>query len=159
MPGRALIDPTTIDIRNPRYDIEEIRRRNKHRFEFEMLTGITLVDLEKGLAAGFKQLSPEDFWVRGHVPGRPLFPGVLQIESCAQLTSFYWMELKGNPADTFLGFLGVEHARFRGFVGPNDTFIVAVHAREIRPRRCTFYCQAFVDGKMVFDGTVLGAPM
>ncbi len=159
MPSSPLMNPLEIDTKNPVRDIEDIRKHNRQRCEMEMLSGIAIIDLEKQLAVGWKDLSEKDFWVRGHIPDRPVLPGVLQIEAAAQLTSFYYMELIGNPPGVFIGFMGVTDVKFRGFVEPNDVFIVAVKPMEIRHRMCKFYCQGFVKDKMVFEGTVLGAPM
>lgn len=159
MPTAPLVDPLSLNTTTPIRDIEDIRRHNRQRFEFEMLSGIALIDPEKQIAAGYKHLSPDDFWVRGHIPGRPVLPGVMMIESAAQLTSYYYMESIGNPPGVFIGFMGVTDVKFRGFVEPTDTLIVAAQAQEIRNRRCKFYCQAFVKDKMVFEGTILGAPM
>jgi 3-hydroxyacyl-[acyl-carrier-protein] dehydratase len=146
-------------VEHPIRDIEAIRAHNRQRFEMEMLSGICVLDLEKRLVVGFKKLSGDDFWVRGHIPGRPVLPGVLLIEAAAQLTSYYYMESLGNPPGVFIGFMGVTDVKFRGFVEPTDTLIIAAEARELRSRRYTFYCQAFVKDRMVFEGTVLGGPM
>jgi 3-hydroxyacyl-[acyl-carrier-protein] dehydratase len=159
MPPKFLVDPATVNTDEPLYGLDEIRARNRQRFEMEMLSGIAMLDLEKKLIVGYKELSEDDFWTRGHIPGRPLFPGVLQIEAAAQLTSYYYMEMIGNPPDVFIGFMGVDDVKFRGFVRPSDTFIVAAYAAEIRSRRCRFACQGFVDSQLVFEGDVLGAPM
>ncbi len=159
MPSPPLVDPLSIDTTTPLRDIEDIRAHNRQRFEFEMLSGIALLDMDEHLIVGYKHLSPDAFWVRGHIPGRPVLPGVLQIEAAAQLTSFYYMESIGNPPDVFIGFMGVTDTKFRGFVEPTDVFIIAAKAIELRRRRCTFYCQGFVKEKMVFESTILGAPM
>jgi len=159
MPGPLLIDPLAVDTQHPLRDIEDIRRHNRQRFEMEMLSGIALIDFEKKLIAGYKHFSEEEFWVRGHIPGRPILPGVLQIEAAAQLTSYYFMEKIGNPQDVFIGFLGVTEVKFRGIVVPTDTLVIAAEEREMRSRRYTFYCQGFVREKMVFEGLVQGAPM
>ena len=159
MPSPALIDPLSIDTATPLHDIEEIRSHNRQRLEFEMLSGIAVLDMDEEIIVGYKHLSGDDFWVRGHIPGRPVFPGVLQIEAAAQLTSYYYMESIGNPPGVFIGFMGVTDTKFRGFVEPTDTFIIAAKVLELRSRRCKFYCQGFVKEKMVFETTILGAPM
>jgi 3-hydroxyacyl-[acyl-carrier-protein] dehydratase len=159
MPPKFLVDPTTIDTVTPVRDIEDIRRHNKQRFEFEMLDGVAVIDLENELAVAYKHVNGEEFWVRGHIPGRPLFPGVLQIEAAAQLTSFYWMESMGVPEDTFIGFMGVTDVKFRGFIEPGDVLIMAAKVIALRSRRCEFACQGFVKDKLVFEGIVMGAPM
>ncbi|MFO7899507.1 MAG: 3-hydroxyacyl-ACP dehydratase FabZ family protein [Planctomycetota bacterium] len=159
MPPTLFIDPLTVDTENPARDIEDIRAHNRQRHEFEMLSGIALLDMENELVVGYKHVRDDEFWVRGHVPGRPLFPGALQIEASAQLTSYYYMESIGNPPGVFIGFMGVDGVKFRGFVEPGDTFIVAARPVEIRSRRCKFACQGYVRDKLVYEGTVLGAPM
>jgi 3-hydroxyacyl-[acyl-carrier-protein] dehydratase len=159
MPPQPLVDPLSLTLDPPLRDIDDVRAHNKQRFEMEMLSGIALLDFDQDLVVGFKHLSEDDFWVRGHIPGRPLLPGVLQIEAAAQATSYYYMAYHGNPADTFIGFMGVDGVKFRGFVEPNDTFVIAAKAVKLRSRRYEFYCQGFVRDTMVFEGTVLGAPM
>ncbi|MEK7848050.1 MAG: acyl-CoA dehydrogenase family protein, partial [Chloroflexota bacterium] len=42
---------------------------------------------DKGYVLGYKDVTESEFWVRGHIPGRPLMPGVIQIEAAAQLLS------------------------------------------------------------------------
>ena len=37
---------------------------------------------------GYKDITDHEFWVRGHMPGLPLMPGVVMLESIAQLCSF-----------------------------------------------------------------------
>ncbi len=159
MPTSPLVDTLTLDTTTPLRDLEDIRTHNKQRFEFEMLSGIAYIDMDEELAVGYKHLSNDEFWARGHIPGRPVLPGVLQIEAAAQLTSYYYMESIGNPPDTFIGFMGVTDTKFRGFVLPDSTFIIAVKPIEVRSRCCKFYCQGFVKDKMVFESTILGAPM
>ena len=159
MPPTLLVDPLSVDTEHPVRDIADIRAHNRQRFEMEMLSGIAAIDMDRQIAVAYKHLSDEDFWVRGHIPGRPLLPGVLQIEAEAQLTSYYYMEMIGNPEGVFIGFMGVDRVKFRGFVTPDDTFIIAAKLAELRRRRCRFYCQGFVREKMVFEGDVLGAPM
>src|SRR5580704_13693940 len=94
------IDLAAFDFANPPVGIEEIRTVNPHRFEFEMLTGIVHIDPTKHLIIGFKNLSTNDFWVRGHMPGVPLFPGVLMCEAAAQLCGYYYVTQKvGDPGN------------------------------------------------------------
>ena len=63
---------------------------------------------------GFKDIRDDEFWVAGHIPGRPLFPGVLMIETAAQLASFYTKKFVGWKG--FVGFGAVENCRFRAQV-------------------------------------------
>ena len=68
-------------------DKNEIREIIPQRFEMEHLDGISFIDTDEGLVAGWKDVRDDEFWVRGHLPGRPLLPGVVMLEALAQLTS------------------------------------------------------------------------
>ena len=85
----ALVDWDSLDLTHILADKEEIRKQNPHRYEMEMLTAIVYEDYENQLCIGYQDVSPDSFWVRGHMPGYPIMPGVLICESAAQLASFY----------------------------------------------------------------------
>lgn len=154
MPPTPYLDIDSLDLENIIIPREEIYQRLPHRHEFMLLDGIVHLDEETGLMAGVRKLNPEEFWVRGHIPGRPLFPGVLMIETAAQLVSYYAMGAMDNQG--FLGFAGVEGAKFRGSVGPGETMVMVGKMIDIRTRRCVGNTQGFVNGKMVFEGTITG---
>ena len=79
----------------------------------EQLTAIVLIDTEKHMIAGYKDVGADEFWVRGHLPGYPLYPGVLMCEAAAQLCSYY-ITTQGYAQGDFVGFSGLENVRFRG---------------------------------------------
>lgn len=85
----------------PLFTLDDIRSVNPQRFEMEQLTAIVHVDQSQHLLAGYKQLTHEEFWIRGHMPGFALMPGVVQCEAAAQLGGFYaqvqsdWWRLSG----------------------------------------------------------------
>ena len=89
MPPTTLVDPSTIDTSRVLVDREGIHRYNPQRFEMEQLTAIVLIDKEQKLIIGYKDVSADEFWVRGHMPDYPLMPGVLMCEAAAQLSSYY----------------------------------------------------------------------
>ncbi len=157
MPPKLLIDPDKIDSGSIIAGPEQIRLFNPQRYEFEQLDAVIFYDPDKHLVAGYKNVSDDEFWVRGHIPGRPLFPGVLMCESAAQLCSYYFKKFTGT--DKFLGFGGLEDVKFRGQVKPDDRFIVVAHCLEIGRRRAVFECQGLVGGRLVFQGTVIGMPI
>ena len=94
MPPAALIDPATIDTSRVLADQEGIRRINLQRFEMEQLSAIVSVDRDQHLIVGYKDVLPDEFWVRGHMPDYPLMPGVLMCEAAAQLCSYYCQLIK-----------------------------------------------------------------
>src|SRR3954452_12325032 len=80
MPPVALVDPATIDTSRVLVDREGIRRGNSQRYEMEQLTAVVAIDTEQHLIIGYKDITPDEFWVRGHMPDYPLMPGVLVCE-------------------------------------------------------------------------------
>lgn len=158
MPPVALVDPSTIDTSRVLVDREGIRKGNPQRFEMEQLTAILSCDPEQHLIIGYKDIEPDEFWVRGHVPGYPLMPGVLMCEAAAQLASYYCHVIKIVP-DGFLGFGGMEDVRFRGPVRPGDRLILVSKAMKVNRRQTVFESQGFVDNNMVFHGKIIGVPL
>ncbi|MSR19326.1 MAG: beta-hydroxyacyl-ACP dehydratase, partial [Phycisphaerales bacterium] len=105
---------------------------------------------EMGMSGvGRKFVREDEFWVPCHIPGRPLYPGVLMIEAAAQLCSFLMTgsgRIKG-----FLGFTRCDEAVFRGQVVPGDTFIIIAKEISFKPRRFISKTQGLVNGKLVFE--------
>jgi 3-hydroxyacyl-[acyl-carrier-protein] dehydratase len=152
------VDPATIDCSRIAYDLEAIRRINKQRFEMEQLSAIVHMDVEQRLIIAYKDITEREFWVRGHIPGRPLMPGVVMCEAAAQAASFLIHYCMPDPPE-FLGFGGLEEVRFRGTVVPGDRFIVVGQIPSLKRRLAVFEAQAFVGTKIVFEGRILGVPI
>lgn len=158
MPRPPIVDPATIDTSKIQYDIEAIRKLNRQRYEMEQLTAIVSVDLEKRLIIAYKDISQDEFWIRGHIPGRPLMPGAVMCESVAQAASFLIAQCVKDLKD-FVGFGGLDGVRFRGEVKPGDRFVIVGQIESLRRAYAVMNAQAFVDTHMVFEGTVIGVPM
>src|SRR5437773_2822562 len=105
MPPPYHLDPAELDLGRIVADIEAIRRINPQRFEMEQLSAIVHIDPERQVIAGYKDVGVDEFWVRGHMPGYPLLPGVLLCEAAAQLCSYY-IVTQGLLQGDFLGFGG-----------------------------------------------------
>jgi 3-hydroxyacyl-[acyl-carrier-protein] dehydratase len=157
MPGPLLIDLATIDLSRVAMGIEEIRNHNPHRYEMEQLSGVIHLDLAGGCIVAYKDVRADEFWVRGHIPGRPLLPGVLMIEAAAQMCSLFYKLVQQDPR--FLGFAGVDGVKFRGQVVPGDRLILLGKAVEIRSRRAVFDTQGVVDGRLVMEAQITGMPI
>jgi 3-hydroxyacyl-[acyl-carrier-protein] dehydratase len=63
----------------------DIERLIPHRDPFLLLDGITDISLTSQAIRGHRRIDPGDPVLRGHFPGRPIYPGVLQLESIGQL--------------------------------------------------------------------------
>ena len=160
MAGKDLIlDFSAYDLNRVVADREEIRKYNPQRFEMEQLTAIVYDDLERGIVVGYKDVSPDEFWVRGHMPGMPLMPGVIMCEAAAQLCGYHVQ--RHNLMDAkMLGFGGMDQVRFRGTVVPGDRLVIAAQKLQLRPGamvRSRFQC--FVREQMVCEGQIRGIPI
>ncbi len=154
-----IVDLALLDLDNPIADIEDIRKLNPQRFEMEHLTGILYEDTERSVCAGYKDVTEDEFWVRGHMPGMPIMPGVIQLEAVAQLSS-YFTQRHDLLGAAMVGFGGLDEARFRGVVTPGDKLILLIELKKAsRGRMIVAKFQGVVDGKLVVDGILRGIPI
>jgi len=159
MPPEAVFDVTKLDFNRVVADQEGIRRVNPQRFEMEHLNAIVHLDRERNLIVGYKDVGADEFWVRGHMPGYPLLPGVLMCEAGAQLCSYYSVISDLLQEGYFIGFGGLEQVRFRGVVRPGDRLVLVAKAHKLHRRQTVFTVQGFVGAVMVFHGEIIGVPM
>jgi 3-hydroxyacyl-[acyl-carrier-protein] dehydratase len=157
MPPPAILDPSRLDFSRLIASREEIMRLNPHRHEFALLDGIVYCDPENSVFAGYHDVQADAWWVRGHVPGRPLFPGVLMIEVAAQLASYLTHRILGLRG--FIGFAGVDKVKFRGAVAPPARFVIVGRGKQVKRRRTVCETQGFVGDTMVFEGEITGMPV
>jgi 3-hydroxyacyl-[acyl-carrier-protein] dehydratase len=155
MPPPLLFDLSKIDLtKEPIFDKEAIFKVNPQRFEMQQLDGILWYDKEKLLVLGYKDVTEDEFWIRGHIPGRPLMPAVIMIEAAAQLSSFIVKliyEIEG-----FIGFAGIEEAKFRSIIEPGTRLYLLGHITKFKRRKYTCSVQGVVDDTMVFEVVVSG---
>lgn len=157
MPPPLLVDINEIDLDNIVFDIEAIEAVNPHRHEMRLLDGIVYFDKKDGTIVGLKNVRQDEFWVRGHIPGRPLMPGVLMVEAAAQLASFSAQKIRDISG--FVGFGGIEKVKFRIAATPGCKLYLLGKFIEIRRRRFVFEAQGIIDGKLAFEGRIIGMPM
>jgi 3-hydroxyacyl-[acyl-carrier-protein] dehydratase len=148
------LDPTRVVA-----GIEEIRRYNLQRFEMEQLSAICYCDTERQICAGFKDVTLNEFWVRGHMPKAPLMPGVIMCEAAAQLASYFVQKYDLLGAKV-VGFGGLEEVKFRGGVVPGDRLLIVVQLLKVR-RGAMIGCrfEGFVEQQMVVEGRLKGIPL
>jgi 3-hydroxyacyl-[acyl-carrier-protein] dehydratase len=154
-----ILDFSAYDVSRVLADIEEIRRYNPQREEMEQLTAVVYDDVERGICVGYKDVTAHEFWIRGHMPGMPLMPGVVMCESAAQLCSYHVQRHNLMDAE-MIGFGGMDEVRFRGTVRPGDRLVIAAQKLQLRPGamvRCRFQC--YVSEQIVCEGQIRGIPI
>ena len=157
MPQKLIVDLETLDLEHVVAERAELRGYLRQRGTFEMLDGVLHHDVENGLAIAFKEIREDDWWAPDHIPGRPIFPGALMIESAAQLASYDYLKYRGGVAEgKFLGFGGTDGTRFRGIVSPPCRMLFVARVKRTRPTMFRYETQGFVDGKLVFESDVIG---
>jgi 3-hydroxyacyl-[acyl-carrier-protein] dehydratase len=158
MPPPAHLDPNQLDLNHVIADRQGIRAVNRQRFAMEQLDAICLLDPERQLVIGYKDVRADEFWVPGHFPNLPILPGVLMCEAAAQLTSYYAITQK-IIGHNLIGFGGMDEVRFRAPVRPGDRLVLVGKALRLRKLQTVFNVQGFVGELMVFHGDVIGVPL
>jgi 3-hydroxyacyl-[acyl-carrier-protein] dehydratase len=155
-----LLDFSEFDLNHVVADLAEIRRHNPQRYEMEQLTAIVYDDFKRMICAGYKDITENEFWVRGHMPGMPLMPGVLMCEAAAQMCGYYAHKHDLLGKSKIVGFGGLEDVRFRDPVRVGDRLVIVCKMLKVRPGAlivCRF--QAFVNSVMVADGKIKGVAL
>ena len=157
MPPAYLFDISGIDLDHVLHDQEAVRRSNPQRGDMEHLNAIVYCDGGSGRIIGYKDVRADEFWVAGHIPGRPLLPGVIMIEAAAQLASFYTRVVQGWPG--FIGFGSVEECKFRLPVSPGCRLYLIGQKQWERHRRLCCKVQGVVNSQIVFECCIVGSQM
>lgn len=155
MPPALLFDLSNIDIEaEPLFGRSEIEKYNPQAYEMEQLDGVLWYDKEEKLVLGYKDVTEDEFWVRGHIPGRPLMPGVIMLEAAAQLSSVFVKKILG--VDGFIGFAGIDKTKFRAPVQPGQRLYLLCHIFKFKTRKYSCKVQGIVEGKMAFETVMSG---
>ncbi len=135
----------------------EINKRIKQRPPFQMIERV--LELEPDVSAvGIKNVSVNEPYFMGHFPDTPIMPGVLLIESAAQLCSLVIApEDAASDADKLYVLLKVKDFKFLKPVIPGDTLTISVKCTMKSDAACEFDAKISVDGTLKAKGAMLFA--
>ncbi len=130
------------------YDIPRILKALPHRYP--MLLVDRVAELVKGeRISAIKAVTFNEGFFQGHFPGRPIMPGVLQIEALAQAAGILGIEtLDLADSGKLVYFMAIENAKFRAPVEPGCLLQLDVAFTQQRSKICKFDGKASVDGKV-----------
>jgi len=152
----TLIDVNAVDLTRVIHGKDVIRRYCKQRGRLELLDGIVHEDIPAGLVVGFLDIRADAWWAPDHIPGRPIFPGVLHAEGAAQLCSFDFLRRTPGLSDKFVGFAGLNDTRFRGLVEPGVRLHWVGKLHRVRTSMFTYRAEGFVGRDLVFETEIMG---
>jgi len=132
-------------------DIQQIKKLLPHRFPFLMVDKI--LELSTNHVIGMKNTTYNEAFFQGHFEQEHVFPGVLLVETMAQVGGILVLHNVDEPERYSTYFLKIERLKFRHKIIPGDTIIVRADMTEpIRRNIVIMYCQAFVGEKVVAEG-------
>ena len=133
-------------------NINDINKRIKQRPPFQMIEKV--LELEPGKSAhGIKNVSINEPYFMGHFPDNPIMPGVLIVESCAQLCSLVFDDDPSNPNKIYV-ILKVDNFKFAKPVIPGDRLDIYVDLEKTVGPLAVFNAKVMVDGQVHAKGTM-----
>ncbi|MGB2874941.1 MAG: 3-hydroxyacyl-ACP dehydratase FabZ [Gaiellaceae bacterium] len=131
---------------------EEIEAILPHREPFLFIDEV--LELQPGeRAVARKRVRPDEWYLTGHFPGRPVMPGVLIVEAMAQTGAVAVLSEEENRGRIAL-FAGIDDVRFKRIVEPGDELELECRLEAVRGPVGRGKATAKVDGQLAARGTL-----
>ena len=141
-------------IENTQLAIEDILGLLPHRYPFALVDRV-IEHIPGEKAVAIKNITINEPQFQGHFPERPLMPGVLIVESMAQVGGLIVTQMPDLPSGLFV-FAGINNVKFRRPVVPGDQLIITCNLLSIKRKRFgKVKGEAHVEGKLVCSGELM----
>jgi 3-hydroxyacyl-[acyl-carrier-protein] dehydratase len=135
-------------------DVNGIQSILPHRRPFLMVDAIVEIERLKRIV-GIKNVTINEDFFAGHFPGQPIFPGVLILESMAQVGGLLLLKEIPDREDKLLYLAAVDDVRFRRPVVPGDQLRIEATVLNWRGTFCKISCRATVDGELAAEAILM----
>ena len=127
-----------------------------HRYPFLLVDAIEEMEPKKRIV-GIKNVTINEYFFQGHFPGKPVMPGVLIIESMAQIGGLLLLQEVEDRDHKVMYMAAIDNARFRRPVVPGDQLRVEVNVITFRGPFCKVQGHARVNGELAAEATLMCA--
>jgi beta-hydroxyacyl-ACP dehydratase FabZ len=134
-------------------DVQEISAVLPHRYPFLMVDRI--VEIQGDSIVGLKNVTVNEPHFTGHFPGHPVMPGVLIIESMAQVSGILVGKMAPHTRGRIMYLAAVENAKFRKPVVPGDQLRIEMKMLRLKHAVAKIQGVATVEGQVVAEATLM----
>ncbi|SFC82864.1 3-hydroxyacyl-[acyl-carrier-protein] dehydratase /UDP-3-O-[3-hydroxymyristoyl] N-acetylglucosamine deacetylase [Zunongwangia mangrovi] len=138
----------------PIMDVNDIMDTLPHRSPFLLVDKI--YELTDSTVVGVKNVTMNEPFFVGHFPGKPVMPGVLQVEAMAQTGGILALKSVPDPENYLTYFMKIDNVRFKQQVVPGDTLVFKLELlAPIRRGICQMQAYAYANGKLATEAVLM----